>query len=118
MWSTLVSNGLVGQYGVTAFFSLITGIDDPTEELDLNVTSSMDGSALLIEYSLPISGAVSIDILDINGRLIRSLLQGQFLPSGKHVIQTNLGALANGIYLIRIQTKDEELTKKLYSGKN
>lgn len=58
------------------------------------------------------AGAVSLDVLDPAGRVVRSLLRGEWLASGPHVVAWD-GTIAGGrrappgLYLIRMRTPGE-----------
>lgn len=55
-----------------------------------------DGEVYL---SIPVSGIVSLDLYDVMGRKVESLLQGN-LTSGDHTVA--LPALPNGVYFVRL----------------
>lgn len=63
---------------------------NPTEEV------------LNVGFSLSEPGHVNIEILDVNGRLLRSLAQNKIYPAGKQLEKGRIGNLSNGVYLLRI----------------
>ena len=65
-----------------------------------------------IEFSLPLKEILSIDIYDMNGRRIRSLVHGIF-ESGQQEIYWDAGDLSSGIYFIRMSSRDFMETKKV-----
>ena len=64
------------------------------------------------------SQRVSIQIYDLNGRLVNTLAQGNFV-AGYHTVKFNsivkgkISALGNGIYFCRMQAPGFEKTLKL-----
>ena len=65
-----------------------------------------------IGFSLPLKDMVSIDIYDMNGRRIRSLVHGIF-DSGRQEVHWDAGDLSSGIYFIRMSSRDFMETKKV-----
>ena len=71
-----------------------------------------------ISFTLPRTQSVSIDIFNILGRKIETLLPETVLSSGLHEVHwdgTNRQnkAVATGIYFYRVQSGDFEITKKM-----
>lgn len=66
----------------------------------------------LIEYSIPISGIVSLEVLDITGRRTQTLVHG-FQKQGNCSITYTAGDLPTGVYLYRIQVGDYTKTKRM-----
>jgi hypothetical protein len=69
-----------------------------------------------IEFSLPTAGAVSLDVLDIRGRIVATLLAKE-LPQGRHFGIWN-GSIqgrpaAAGVYLYRLTTPEGVLVRKM-----
>jgi serine protease AprX len=59
-----------------------------------------------ISYTLIESGKVTIQVLDIQGRLIKSVVSGQYQVSGTHeLVFSTLDDLSPGSYLVKIQTE-------------
>jgi hypothetical protein len=70
-----------------------------------------------IRFELPVSGEVSLDIYNLKGQRVRSLV-GKELEKGTHSIVWNGrddrgGAVASGIYLYRLQSGDLVQTRKM-----
>ncbi|MBN2829165.1 MAG: T9SS type A sorting domain-containing protein, partial [Candidatus Cloacimonetes bacterium] len=110
------------------------GVSIPSEELLFNVTgNTQDDVAPIvtelygnypnpfnpvtnISYSLAVAGNVKIDIYNIRGQHVRSLIN-ETQTVGKHVIQwngkdNNDGDCATGLYMYRFQTKGVDTIKK------
>lgn len=55
---------------------------------------------------------VAIDLLDINGKHVRKLVEGDFEP-GEHKIETDLSGLPNAIYIYQLKSGFFQAAKKL-----
>ena len=65
-----------------------------------------------IRFSLPLKDILSIDIYDMNGRRIQSLVNGIF-DSGQQEIYWDAGELSSGVYFIMMSSRDFMETKKV-----
>ncbi|UCC79696.1 MAG: S8 family peptidase, partial [Candidatus Zixiibacteriota bacterium] len=66
----------------------------------------------VIHYSLPVPAVVKIDIFDILGRKVKTLLNEQ-KQAGCHQASWNANKVSSGIYFYRIQAGDYLETKKM-----
>jgi len=57
----------------------------------------------VIGYQLPEAGFVSIQVYDVTGRLVSTLVDGQ-VSAGRHQVRFEAGALSSGVYIVRMQT--------------
>jgi hypothetical protein len=57
-----------------------------------------------LAFELDKEEAFAINIYDINGRLIKNIHQGG-LAKGKHAIQHDIASLADGIYILKFESK-------------
>ena len=66
-----------------------------------------------ISYNIPFeTNNLSINVYDITGRLVEELYKGnQF--KGKHKITWNAEKFSSGVYFIKLQTSNEQITKKI-----
>lgn len=69
-------------------------------------------SETIIRYSLAKASKVNLSLFDINGRLVKVLVNGS-KEAGAHSITVTAGSLTAGIYLYRIQTGNFTATKRL-----
>ena len=84
----------------------------PTKfELSQNFPNPFNPSTT-INYSLPFASIVNLEVFNILGEKIASLVNGFQQPGNYHVLW-NAGNCASGIYLYRISTKDLVQTKKM-----
>ncbi len=74
-----------------------------------------------VSFALPRDGAVRLDVLDVRGHVVRTLLDGA-LPAGSHELtwdgtdDTGRG-VASGVYFARLRHDDRELTHKMLLNK-
>jgi len=96
--------------GATIKYRPVTGVE---KETDLTSTRSLalkvygpskDGFRL--QYSLPTSGNVRIEIFDVRGARVRELLSG-YRPAGEHYEMKSL-SLTAGIYFLRLSASGQE----------
>ncbi len=66
----------------------------------------------LIEFGLPAAGRVRLDVFDVGGRRIATLIEGD-LGAGLHGAQFNGAGLAAGVYLYRLQAGGETAAGRL-----
>jgi hypothetical protein len=65
-----------------------------------------------IEYSLPQRTDVRLSVYNMVGQRIATLYEG-FQTAGRHVVHWQPLNLSSGIYLYRLETKNQVLTKKM-----
>jgi hypothetical protein len=70
-----------------------------------------------IRFTTPTSGVVNVAIYDVNGRLVRTLVDGP-LPAGQHgVVWDGTDAsgrhVASGVYLYRLTSGEGTVTKRM-----
>jgi hypothetical protein len=74
------------------------------------------GKGTSIEYVVPEPALVSLQVFDVNGRLIRTLVNGA-VERGSHRIQwdgrdSQGSVLSSGVYFYRLENGDKTITKK------
>ena len=65
-----------------------------------------------INFDLKDNGAVSLDVYDVSGKLVRRIFGG-FLSAGTYNINFNASGLGSGIYFCRMQSGDFVQVNKL-----
>ena len=65
-----------------------------------------------IHYELPFPDHVLLQVLDINGKKVATLVDGE-IPAGSHDINFNATNLQNGVYFCRLVTSNNTLLRKL-----
>ena len=80
-------------------------------ELGQNYPNPFNPSTQIV-YALPVASHVSIDVFDVTGRKIATIVDG-FRNAGHHSISFNGSSLASGIYLYRIRSDESVQIKKM-----
>jgi hypothetical protein len=78
----------------------------------ITILPNPGNSSLVARYSLPVAGPVSLKVYDIAGRLTGTLFYGFQLP-GTYSYTWDAREKASGVYLVRLTTPQQILTKKL-----
>jgi hypothetical protein len=79
--------------------------------LDQNYPNPFNSSTL-IRFTLPTNNVIRLDVFDILGRRVATLVDG-LRESGTYEIPFNAANLSSGIYLYRLTTPFEVITKKM-----
>ena len=66
----------------------------------------------MIQFSLPKDQMVSLNIYNINGQLVESLVN-QTLKAGMHQVNWNATGFASGMYIYQLQSKEASITQKM-----
>lgn len=71
-----------------------------------------------IRFALPAGGRVTLDVFDVSGRRVCSLLHERRMEAGEHVVPwTGLDddgrTLASGVYFYRLETAGKEIVRKM-----
>ena len=69
---------------------------------------------LTIEWSAPTNGPVTVEIFDVQGRLIASPAGARSLGAGPSRITVPVAALRAGVYLCRVQAGPQSATRKFF----
>lgn len=96
---------------------------DPTlsvEDLDIAQGNSLkpiypnpiSSGSFFIDFNLIRGTSVKINIVDINGKLIRNLRRNEYFGIGNHKVMANVNALPKGLYFISITGEDINLSTK------
>jgi hypothetical protein len=65
-----------------------------------------------IEFVLPVSQKVTLQLFDIKGRLVQTLLN-ETRPKGYQTLRFNAGRLSNGIYYLKMETAEFSAIRKV-----
>ncbi len=94
----------------------IVGIKDniivKNPESNLRVYPNPASSTTTLDYALTDASNVTLQVYDMNGRLLSSLDKGR-QSSGQHSLQMNVQNMKSGVYMIRIITNKSTNTAKL-----
>ena len=88
-------------------------IELPTSvELQQNYPNPFNPSTS-IGFGLPQSAKVTLEVFDVLGRKVATLLNAQNKTAGRHTINFDARNLASGMYIYRLQAGSSIITKKL-----
>lgn len=101
-------------------FAISSGVETSNEleenspqrfRLNQNYPNPFNPSTI-ISFSLPVSSNVKLEVYDLMGRKVRSLLNGQ-MSTGEHEVAFNASGLSSGIYIYRLQAGDNVINKMM-----
>ncbi len=130
---TIVETNWVGQTlaGAVAYYNETSDVIVPTtisnmsseDERIQNSTSINENTATLfpnpssgefsIRYEVKQKGIVQIDIYDINGSLVKNVVNNQVQNTGKYILPTELKGVANGIYICSIVVNGNKTAERI-----
>lgn len=96
----------------------LTAVDPPNSNIPAQVGLAANypnpfNPSTIIPFQLSSAAEVSLDIFDVNGKLVRQLLQGR-RGTGLHQAVFHAGNLSSGIYFYRLQVDGHfEQTRKM-----
>ncbi|MEX2602204.1 MAG: T9SS type A sorting domain-containing protein [Balneolaceae bacterium] len=65
-----------------------------------------------IGYQLPEEQRIRLELFDLSGRLVQTLVDG-VIPAGVHEVSLEVSGLSSGVYLYRLVTPERVVAKKL-----
>jgi len=65
-----------------------------------------------ISYSLAEAGNVTLEVYDLSGRLVATLVEGQ-MEAGEHVVSWDASAVSSGVYFYKLTAGDYTKTKRM-----
>jgi len=108
--------GLLGAGRINCYAGVMTDIDyEPKMPIDYQVLQNYPNpfnSSTKISYELSQTGEISIDIFDILGRRVETLIN-QAQPAGKYNLIWDASGLPSGIYFARLQSTDQRHAQKM-----
>jgi hypothetical protein len=81
--------------------------------ISLSVSPNPSNSSITIDYNLISESKVSIDIYNLNGKMVKSILSNQHRYIGKNQEISNISGLESGFYIIRLNSDNFSKTLKL-----
>ena len=82
-------------------------------DIQLNIAPNPTQSNTTIEYALGNSTKLNIQIFDINGQLMTTLLQNQLTDAGIYRLDYNTQQLNSGVYYVFISTETSVVSERL-----
>ncbi len=95
----------------------LVGIEDglgipSVVELEQNYPNPFNPSSI-IRFGVPKTSEVQLEVFDVLGRRVATLVNGETKQPGRYNIQFNAGDLSSGMYIYRLVIGDKVLTKKM-----
>ncbi len=95
----------------------ITGVDDPTDRLPAMtrlaaIQPNPFNPSTTIKFSVPKAGRAALEVFDLRGRKVASLVDGE-LAAGDHSLQFSGEGLPSGTYFYRLSGDGYEVTEKM-----
>jgi hypothetical protein len=87
-------------------------VNIPSEFAILNIYPNPFNPSTTISYELSIGNLVSINIYDIQGRLLETLYEGH-MNAGQYNMLWDANGISSGVYLLRMQAGNDIRTQKL-----
>ncbi|MFN8358883.1 MAG: choice-of-anchor D domain-containing protein [Candidatus Kapaibacterium sp.] len=70
-------------------------------------------NSLQIQYSLREPLTVTLELLDITGQIVQTVVNNQSQVAGQYILTHDLSSLGNGVYAIRLKTNKETLSTRV-----
>lgn len=118
-WFELESAGmsavLDGEYEDLGFLNVATNTSPNSKpfafKLNQNYPNPFNPSTM-IQFTLPASVNVRLQVFDVQGRLVQTLIDGN-VPAGEQSIRFDGSSLSNGTYLYRLETPYGAASRKM-----
>lgn len=109
-----------GDGGVNFWKNLLVGVEEKQVTLNktkLEMLQNPSLGTIRISYTLATRSNVSLDIYDLTGRCIKTLLNNKQKPAGRYTVHLENGLIPAGTYFARLHSvsngKTENIVKKL-----
>ena len=103
-------NGAVWVEGVDQNLNAIQPPDptiDPAGFTLLGIYPNPANPATAIEFQLPAPAVVSLDVYNMSGRKVATLLADRSLTAGEHSVGWDCQQMASGLYFVRLRAADQ-----------
>ena len=99
-------------------YSVMTGIDPIHSSTPDKFSLSQNypnpfNPTTKITFNLPQDSKVTMNVFDLSGKMVSSLINDRSFTSGAHEIEFNAGSLSSGTYFYQIKAGDFTETKKM-----
>ena len=119
-WRVQALGGAIASTFTTPFSFTTTAISNVSSEeyviplengLEQNFPNPFNHSTSIF-YQIETAGQVDLSIIDVQGRIIRTLVD-QVQPAGRYQENIDMSHLPNGVYFYRLVTRDFESTRSM-----
>ena len=116
-FSSNSGNTLTPRFQLNITPGVLTSVEEPVTQLPEKFTLEQNfpnpfNPTTTIEYGLPVTAHVRLEIYDITGRLVSRLVNRQ-QSAGRHNVTFDASSLSSGLYLYRIEAGNFVKTRKL-----
>jgi hypothetical protein len=80
--------------------------------LSVKVFPNPTKSLTAVRYSLPAEGKISLQLYDISGRLVKTLVD-EYKKPGNYSITLNSRTLSAGVYFLSLETKEKRIIERI-----
>ena len=84
----------------------------PREQAGITCSPNPFTRAVNVRCQVPVAGRVKVEVFDISGRTVATLLDGD-VAAGRINTEWKPGEVANGVYLVKVSLSGSTLTEKL-----
>ncbi|MEM0991729.1 MAG: DUF4832 domain-containing protein [Bacteroidota bacterium] len=91
---------------------LVADIAELGEGLSLQIFPNPSSANSLLRYELPETTWVNIQLLDVNGQILNTLLKAEQAKGQHELLISQMVRMEAGIYYINVQTAQESVTEK------
>ncbi|MEX0721843.1 MAG: T9SS type A sorting domain-containing protein [Balneolaceae bacterium] len=67
----------------------------------------------VIRYQLAVNSLVRLEVFDVTGRKVATLVNGEAKPAGSHQVKLDASRLSSGIYFYRLESSGQTFTQKM-----
>jgi len=96
---------------------VVTDVDAPVAQSNQSTFYAMFPNPaeanVTLDFYLAESGRASIQLFDVNGKVVRNFAETEQFPAGRQQRNVNVKGLADGIYFLQIKGFDFQMNKKL-----
>ncbi|MFN8547163.1 MAG: T9SS type A sorting domain-containing protein [Candidatus Eisenbacteria bacterium] len=101
---------------IVATFAASSAVAEPvvTELALAPVQPNPSSGGARSEFALPQSAKVSVELLDVRGRVVRTLASGEY-PAGRHAVvlpSSSDHGLGSGVYFLRLQANGKTIVRR------
>ncbi len=106
-------NGCDSIIQLNLFVDIIDAIYDFSKEINLSYSPNPFGESFVLQFELPESKLVNIDLYDIRGIKIETLQPASILGQGSYTYKFSKPHLAQGVYLLHFQLEDHTMIYRM-----
>ncbi|MCX6243981.1 MAG: Omp28-related outer membrane protein [Bacteroidetes bacterium] len=97
------------------FMDYAVGVNENSSKGNVTLSQNMPNPAAdqtVISFSLPASDRISLDLYDVNGRMISHISDGVY-PAGTSNVTVSISGFNAGVYYYTLQSSTGKLTRKM-----